>query len=140
MRISGLIRELEKIKCMYGDLDVVKGNDYVGSEAVTGVKVIRAHECYIVNDYLDNYTKSNKDKLKLVMEDLTAMLDGLHCSDCEHYTDNHCYFTGKEIGDDGLCIGHFERKDRNDDWDYDLMMMQNCYHKLERRLERGERY
>ena len=59
MKVSELIKELEEVLNEYGDLDVVKGQDYVGSEEVTGVNIIRGHQLYISNKYLDNYINLN---------------------------------------------------------------------------------
>ena len=60
MKVSELIKELEDFLENIGDLEVVKTGEYLGSDSVDGIAFIRAHECLIANDYLDNYTHTTE--------------------------------------------------------------------------------
>ena len=77
MKISELIKELEGMLEKWGDLEVVKGRDYVGSEEVTGITTIHG-DCYIENKYLDNYTMRNEDKLACVKWKINMMQNCIH--------------------------------------------------------------
>lgn len=141
MKVSELISELETILEEYGDLDCVKGQNYVGSEEVTGVSIIRGHQCYIENKYLDNYTMKNIDKLNWVKNDLQKMFNGLSCCDCRYQKDGWCFWIEEHISKDDLNI---ECLVPNDSFPYEFRyktnLMQNCIHKLMYELEQGNVY
>ena len=139
MKVSELIKELEDMLNEWGDLEVVKGKDYVGSEEVTGVTTIHGN-CYIVNEYLDNYTMKNKDKLEWVKKDLKHMLKALSCSDCKNQFDGYCYWNNYSVKNKGLNVKCFEPKDLSYDRKWKIHMMQNCIHKLEHEIKKGNEY
>lgn len=140
MKVSELIKELENILNNYGDLDVVKGKNYVGSEEVTGVAMIRGHQCYIENKYLDNWAIKNTDKLDWVKKDLSKYLTGLSCSQCRHHKDGYCYWNRKNINDEELNIECFDGEDLPYEVRYKIRMMQNCIHKLNYELKQGNEW
>lgn len=92
MRISELIKDLEEMLEMCGDLDVVKTGEYLGSESVDGIAWIRGHECLICNEWLDNYTMTTEAKFENVKNYLIEILDGMKCCNCNHF------FTRDNIG------------------------------------------
>ena len=139
MRISELIKELENMLETWGDLEVVKGKDYVGSEEVTGITTIHG-DCYIENKYLDNYTMRNEYKLNWAKKDLEKMLKGLTCFDCECESNAYCYFHNCNVKDNELNMKCFEAKDMPYERKWKINMMQNCIHKLEMELRKGNEY
>ena len=140
MKVSELINELNKILNNYGDLDVVKGKNYVGSEEVTGVVIIRGHQCYIENKYLDNWAIKNTDKLNWVKKDLSKYLTGLSCFQCRHHKDRYCYWNRKNINNEELNIECFDGEDLPYEVRYKIRMMQNCIHKLNYELKQGNEW
>lgn len=123
----------------WGDLEVVKGKNYVGSEEVTGITTIHGN-CYIVNKYLDNYTMRNEDKLNWVKKDLKKILKGFDCLDCECQLNDYCYLHKNHVKDNELNIKCFEPKDMDYEKRWKIEMMQNCIYKLERELKQGNEY
>ena len=140
MKVSELIKELEEVLNEYGDLDVVKGQDYVGSEEVTGVNIIRGHQLYISNKYLDNYSMKNVDKLEWVKKDLIQHLTGLSCSDCRNSLNGFCHLKLKKISTDDLDIECFEGKTLSYEERYKIKMLQNCIYKLNWKIKQGKEY
>ena len=140
MKVSELIKELEKVLNEYGDLDVVKGENYVGSEEVTGVNIIRGHQLYISNKYLDNYSMRNIDKLEWVKKDLNEHLNGLSCSDCRNSKDGFCQWRLKEVSSDDLNVECFENKTLPYEERYKIKMLQNCIYKLNWKINQGKEY
>lgn len=140
MKVSELISELENILKEYGDLDCVKGKDYVGSEEVTGVTIIRGHQCYIENKYLDNWSMKNIDKLEWVRNDLTEHLTGLSCCDCRYQKDGWCFWKETETTEDDLDVDCFVGKNTPYDFNYKINLLQNCIFKLQNELEQGNEY
>ncbi len=139
MKISELIKELEDMLEEWGDLEVVKGKNYVGSEEVTGISTIHGN-CYITNKYLDNYTMKNKDKLKWAKKDLEKILKGLDCLDCRNQLNGYCYWNESYVKDKDLNIRCFDAKDLPYDMKWKIGMLQNCIHKLEYELRQGNEY
>lgn len=139
MRISELIKELEDMLEEWGDLEVVKGRNYVGSEEVTGITTIHG-DCYIENRYLDNYAMRNKDKLEWAEKDLKKILEGFDCSDCRSQMNGYCYWHKSYVKGGELDIRCFEPKDMPYEMEWKIMMMQNCIHKLEYELRQSNEY
>ncbi len=139
MRISELINELEDMLERWGDLEVVKGRNYVGSEEVTGISTIHGN-CFIVNRYLDNYAMKNRDKLDWVKRDLEEILKGFDCLDCSNQLNGYCYFNEHYVKAKDLNVECFEPKDMDYEGKWKISMMQNCIHKLECELRKGNEY
>ncbi len=139
MKISELIKELEDMLETWGDLEVVKGKNYVGSEEVTGISTIHG-DCYIVNKYLDNYAMKNSDKLKWAKKDLEEILKELDCSDCRNQLNGYCHWNKSYVKGKELNVNCFEAKDMPYEKKWKIRMMQNCIHKLECELGQGNEY
>lgn len=139
MKISELIKKLEDMLEEWGDLEVVKGKNYVGSEEVTGITTIHGN-CYIENKYLDNYTMRNEDKLDLAKKDLEEILKGYDCFDCKNQIDGYCHLHQYHIKNEKMNIKCFEAKDMPYEKKWKINMMQNCIHKLEYELRQGNEY
>lgn len=141
MKVSELIKELEDFLENIGDLEVVKTGEYLGSDSVDGIAFIRAHECLIANDYLDNYTQTTEQKLNKVKEDLSEILKDVSCKDCRwcNETDvgNRCWereidLQNSEVTDDKLIC--FTPNDDVEIDRYILVKMQYCGAKLQKDL------
>lgn len=139
MKISELIKELEGMLEKWGDLEVVKGRDYVGSEEVTGITTIHG-DCYIENKYLDNYTMRNEDKLACVKKDLEKILKGYDCLDCRNQLEGYCHWNKCHVKGRQMNIKCFEAKDMPYEKQWKINMMQNCIHKLEYELRQANEY
>ena len=139
MKISELINELEDMLEKWGDLEVVKGQNYVGSEEVTGISTIHG-DCYIENKYLDNYTMRNADKLDLARKDLEEILKGLDCLDCRNQSNGYCHLRENHVKGGQLNMKCFEPMNMHYESKWKINMMQNCISKLEYELRQGKEY
>lgn len=150
MKVSELIKELEDFLKLYGDFDVVKSGQYLGSESVDNVIWIRNQECLIANEWLDNYTLTTLEKLNNVDEKLMELLENRKCNECGHYfirdDEKFCGYWGnnvngdEKVNDDNIKLYCFEYHnglfDNPKKLNYELMKIQYCKGVLEKELKK----
>lgn len=93
MLVSELIEELENFKEKHGDLRVYHTVGFVADVEIDKVNVVRAHQCMLGNQYLDNYTARTEDKILDLQRDMMRYAyDNLDCSHCAFFQDKKCIY------------------------------------------------